>query len=416
MWIGAAATVDFQSLPQGVDLCRLDPNTALPANSANIYCTNRDGSDFPYRTLPSGPTQINLLQPGSAGQSNGGVHRGDVRLALSFDYALTANVLLGARVGVTLFKYQGQAAYTDGRAWSFASSRLYADARATFLLGDRAITKTVAPMGFAGLGAASFDTSTSAGVALSNGTSTGQSGTVNLWQTNGPFFLLLGLGIHVAMGDRVSGTLAVRGNGSFGANGFIPTVGPRGRAGGTDSGRKLGYAAGHVASDSDKSKPPRRRPSSDRLTRTQVLSPDAAEEARRRVREMIGAAEASEPARAGRCRVVTGPVRRASDAGDQRGRRAACVAGGRAGARGGLVARVARSGPADDRAEHARPTGARSPFDTLQPARRALDITVPMSGERRSARARSCARGWRSLRRRSAAGRPSSRRRARLSR
>ena len=77
---------------------------------------------------------------------------------LSFDYALTANMLVGARLGMTLFKYPGEAAYSDGRAWNVASGRLYLDARFTYLFGENAINKTVAPMVFAGLGAASFDT------------------------------------------------------------------------------------------------------------------------------------------------------------------------------------------------------------------------------------------------------------------
>lgn len=226
LWVGVSGTVDLQPMPSGQDLCHLDPTTALPANSANAYCTNRDGSDFPARSLPNGPIQNNALTPGYAGRSNGGLQRGDVRLMLAVDYALTENLLVGGRIGFTLFKYPGQAAYNDGRAWSFANGRFYLDARATYLFGQDAINKTVAPMVYGGLGVASFDTSVSAGITLVNGTQSGQSGIVNIWQTNGPFFLLAGGGIRVAMGDSLAGVLAVRLNGSFGANGFIPTIGP----------------------------------------------------------------------------------------------------------------------------------------------------------------------------------------------
>jgi hypothetical protein len=218
VWIGIAGALDFQSMPKGADLCHLSPN-ALPANSANVYCTNRDGTDFPSR---SSPDQNNALQQGQAGTSNGGIVRGDIRLMLSFDYALTANVLLGARFGLTTFKYPGQAAYTDGRAWSAANGRLYLDARFTYLFGENAITKSVAPMVFAGLGAASFDAHVDSGITLSNG----QSGTVSLWQTNGPFFVMLGGGIRAAFSDSLGATLALRVNGSTGSNGFIATVGP----------------------------------------------------------------------------------------------------------------------------------------------------------------------------------------------
>jgi hypothetical protein len=141
---------------------------------------------------------------------------------LTFDYALTANLLVGARVGVTLFKYPGQAAYDDGRAWSLASGRLYLDARGTWVFGENALTKTFAPMVFAGVGAASFDVRTDSGIQLT----TGQSGTVQLWQTNGPFFVMAGGGVRLTLAEVLALTAALRVNGSFGANGFIPTLGP----------------------------------------------------------------------------------------------------------------------------------------------------------------------------------------------
>jgi hypothetical protein len=227
VWIGVMGSIDFQSIPAGKDLCRLDPNTALPANNANIYCVNKDGTDFPFfpRTDPRAQAQNDALIPGSAGQSNGGIQRGDIRLALSFDYALNANMLVGGRLGITLFKYPGEAAYSDGRAWNFASSRLYLDARFTYLFGENALTKVVAPMVFGGFGVASFDSHTDSGLTLQEGSTT-QSGTVSLWQTNGPFFFLLGGGIRASMSQSLAATLAVRMNGSFGSNGFIPTFGP----------------------------------------------------------------------------------------------------------------------------------------------------------------------------------------------
>jgi hypothetical protein len=226
VWIGVSGTIDFQSMPAGKDLCHLDSN-ALPANSANVYCTNKDGTDFPFfpRTDPRAQAQNQALVPGQAGSSNGGIQRGDMRVMLSFDYALNANMLVGARLGITLFKYPGEAAYSDGRAWSLASSRLYLDARFTYLFGENALTKTIAPMVFGGLGAASFDVHTDSGVTIQVN-STPQSGVVSLWQTNGPFFFLLGGGIRASLSENLGATLAVRMNGSFGANGFIPTFGP----------------------------------------------------------------------------------------------------------------------------------------------------------------------------------------------
>ena len=82
--------------------------------------------------------------------------------------------------------------------------------------------KTIAPMLFAGLGMASFDTSVASTITLSDGSG----GTVNLWQNNGPFFILLGAGFHYMITDNLGGTIGVRLNGSFGTNGFVPTFGP----------------------------------------------------------------------------------------------------------------------------------------------------------------------------------------------
>jgi hypothetical protein len=229
VWIGVAGALDFQSIAAGNDLCRLDTHTALPANSANIYCVNQDGSDFPFypRTDPRASGQNNELVQGSAGTSAGGFKRGDARLMLSFDYALTANLLVGARIGVTLFKYPGQAAYADGNAWGVGNGRLYLDVRGTWVFGENALAKTFAPMVFAGVGAASFDTRTDSGVVLqSAATGQVQSGDVQLWQMNGPFFAMVGGGVRITVAEVFATSIALRVNGSFGPNGFIPTLGP----------------------------------------------------------------------------------------------------------------------------------------------------------------------------------------------
>jgi hypothetical protein len=224
LWFGIGGALDFQPMASGHDLCRLVPppasNAGLPANSQNVYCTNTsDGSDFPTRSTPD---QNNLLVPGSAGESGGGIHRGEARLFVSFDYALTANLLVGARLGVSFFTYPGQAAYNDGHAYKLAGSRLYLDVRGTYVIGENALAKTIAPMVFAGVGMASFDTSTSSRVTLSDG----ESGTVNMWQNNGPFFFLVGGGLRFMITESLGGALGIRFNGSFGTNGFIPTFGP----------------------------------------------------------------------------------------------------------------------------------------------------------------------------------------------
>jgi hypothetical protein len=233
VWLGVMGTMDFQTIPSGHDLCALIPpglpNQAMPANSARMYCTNPDGTDFPVypRTDPRALAQDQSLVPGEAGNSHGGVQRGDARIAFSFDYALTANLLVGARLGATFLKYPGQAAYADGNAWSLASGRFYVDARGTWVFGANALTRFFAPMAFAGFGLASFDAHTDSTATLQPPQNApAVTGRVSIWQMNGPFFLMAGGGVRLMAGQRFAVSVALRVNGSFGINGFVPTVGP----------------------------------------------------------------------------------------------------------------------------------------------------------------------------------------------
>jgi hypothetical protein len=232
VWLGLMGAMDFETIPSGHDLCALvlpgQPNQAMPANSAHMYCTNPDGTDFPVypRTDPRALAQDTSLVPGQAGRSGGGVQRGDTRLTLTFDYALTGNLLLGARLGLTFLKYPGQAAYADGNAWNLANGRLYADARGTWVFGADALARTFAPMIFAGVGLASFDAHTDSTATLQPPQNApAVTGKVSIWQMNGPFFLMLGGGARFTV-RQIAITVAARANGTFGVNGFIPTFGP----------------------------------------------------------------------------------------------------------------------------------------------------------------------------------------------
>jgi hypothetical protein len=233
VWIGVSGALDLQTIPSGHDLCALvppgQPNMAMPANNAHMYCTTPDGGDFPIypRTDPRALAQNSTLVQGQAGASNGGAKVGDLRLMLSFDYALTGQLLVGARLGGTFFKYPGQAAYADGNAWSLANGRLYADIRGTWVFGDNALARPFAPMAFAGFGLASFDVHTDSSATLQPPQNApAVTGKVSIWQTNGPLFLMVGGGARFTVAQRLATTVAVRANGSFGVNGFVPTLGP----------------------------------------------------------------------------------------------------------------------------------------------------------------------------------------------
>lgn len=250
-WLGVGAELEFISVPSGNDVCALDPTTALPQNSNNLYCTTQAGSDFPSRSSSAQNNALCTAQqyaaglcPGDAGgHSGGGVVPGDMRLMLAFDYALTANLLLGARLGVTFFPYPGNAAVNDGRAFG---TRLYAEARGTWVFGENALGSTgIKPMALLGAGVAQFDGHVSSGVAYCTAQQPNPpastpakafppgpcqapfaTGQVNIWEVGGPGFVNLGGGIRWNATQSIALTGAARLNLAFGGNGLVPTFGP----------------------------------------------------------------------------------------------------------------------------------------------------------------------------------------------
>ena len=215
IWVGISGMLDFISMPSGVDVCKLDPQFAKPLNSANLYCTNPDGSDFPRRN--DGGQQNGLLQRGQSGQVAGGLQTGDVRVMLTFDYALSSSFLVGGRLGYVLNAYTGKAAVNDGRAFGVD---IDLEARATYLFGHEPLANVgFAPMAFVGLGLSEFDGHSTTIVTLTT------QQPVDVWKTSGPFFAELGGGVRYAFSLRAAFTLAARFNGSFG-NGFVTTYGP----------------------------------------------------------------------------------------------------------------------------------------------------------------------------------------------
>jgi hypothetical protein len=243
VWLGLGLAVDFMQLPAGQNVCRLWPPPPMtadpglvgqPANSGNYYCTNQDGSDFPART-PRGAVNNSFLHPGTAGNVSNQFALGNVRLLVAFDYALTNNILLGARLGIVFFTYPGgsptldangsaNAAVNDGRASQYG--RLHAELRGTYLFGKDPLGKGLAPMVFVGGGLSEFDAHTSDTVALYPPGVNPQTGKVNIWRTDGPGFFLLGGGARWGITQRLAATLGLRINVAVGGNGVIPTFGP----------------------------------------------------------------------------------------------------------------------------------------------------------------------------------------------
>jgi len=220
VWVGVSVEApELLFLPGGNGLCQLTA-AALPVNSTGYYCTNPDGTDFPSR---SGATQNANLSPdpSQSGHVAAGLRLGDVRAMVLFDYALSPSFLVGARLGYVFNAYPGQAAVTDRRAFG---PKIHLEARATYLFGGRPLEhRGYSPMVFAGLGLAEFDGHTAGSVTLAN--LAGQQ-PVNIWLTDGPYFLVVGGGIRYQFSLRTAFTLAVRANVAFGVNGVLPTYGP----------------------------------------------------------------------------------------------------------------------------------------------------------------------------------------------
>jgi hypothetical protein len=160
----------------------------------------------------------NLVQ-GEAGHSDGGIGIGNVRVMLAADYAVLPNLLAGIRFGYVFNAYTGKQAVTDGRAFS---PPIHVEARATYLHGHLPLRNPgFAPMAFAGLGISEFDWHTTSIVSLKS-----VQEPVNVWYTDGPFFLVVGAGVRYQFSARAAFTGALRLNLTIGGNGVLPTFGP----------------------------------------------------------------------------------------------------------------------------------------------------------------------------------------------
>jgi hypothetical protein len=221
-WIGVAGAIDFLSLPGGDDVCALTQGGA-PANASGYYCTNPSGSNFPSR---SDVSQNDSLLAGQAGHVDGGVRPGDLRALVAVDYALTPDVLIGARLGYVLNTYpSGGAAIVDHRAFG---GKIHLEARGTYVFGDAPLShEGFAPTVFASVGMAEFDGHVATVVSMSQKASNlSISQPVNVWLTNGPWFVATGGGARYAFSARAAFNATFRVNLAFGGAGALFTFGP----------------------------------------------------------------------------------------------------------------------------------------------------------------------------------------------
>jgi hypothetical protein len=209
LWVGASVDFDFLSMNSETNVCKRNTMSGNPVNASGYYCYDSvAGGDF-----PAGVDANNTLN--KAGTTSGGFQLGNVRVLLAFDYAWKPNVLIGGRLGYVFNAYPGTAAN------HFLP--IHIEARGTYLLGRAPLVHGFAPLGFVALSVSEFDAHQATQVTFNNGMPIK---TVDVWSTDAPVFVALGVGARYQFSPRVALTAALRLNVVIGGNGVMPTVGP----------------------------------------------------------------------------------------------------------------------------------------------------------------------------------------------
>jgi hypothetical protein len=219
LWVGVSVAIDFLSMSAASDVCKLDSNTGVPLKSGYFCYDSANGVDFP-RTRAANEALDTAARGRGAGTTVGGLQLGDIRVMLAVDYALLQNVLVGARLGYAFNAYPGSAAVRENHA----ITPVHLEARVSYLLGHSPLSKAgLAPMGFLGFGISEFDGHQTTTVTFKDGRAQPP---VDVWLTDAPFFIVLGLGARYQAAPRVALTGALRLNTVIGGNGFMLTYGP----------------------------------------------------------------------------------------------------------------------------------------------------------------------------------------------
>lgn len=230
-FVGVNVTFDIGFVGSQDDVCKLHPKdatdpdktSATPLNTSGYYCVRDDGSDYPLRAgdgSENGKIQLNTPAR-QTDHVGGGSAPGNLRLLASFDYAVTPNILAGARAGVAVLGYPGSAAAQDGKR--FGAAPLHLEARGTYVIGKDGVGSLgIQPYLFLGGGVSTFETQVSVSV-VETGNPTARK--VTAWQVTGPGFVTVGGGVRYALPSHVVLVGGLRANFAFGSA-FVPTVGP----------------------------------------------------------------------------------------------------------------------------------------------------------------------------------------------
>ena len=213
LWIGLDLFADIDFLPTAQDVCLLaSSGPATPTNTAGYYCTDpgNNNSNYPARVYDGDGEGIQNRQiiPGKDDTVHGGGALGNIRIAVSADYAATDNILVGARVGFVLNTYPGSAAGQDGVGLHVP---LHLEARGTYVFGKDALaTPGVKFYAYVAGGVGEVDAPVTVTVALAQAAApTGSqtlggfpagTKTVTAWEIGGPGFGALGAGVRIGVG------------------------------------------------------------------------------------------------------------------------------------------------------------------------------------------------------------------------
>ena len=207
-------------IPRAPATCALLTQAAVPANGKGYYCT-ANGIDYPSRTDPTADENIIL---GKSDKCRRRASRpGNFRVMLSFDYAVTANILIGLRLGYVLNTYNGQAGKTEGKAFA----PFHGELRGTYVIGKDALAKAgLAPYGMIAAGIAEFDANVQVTVLEKD---LPQPVNASAWNMAGPAFFSLGVGLRYAFTPRFAGMFGPRLNMAFGSNATLAVAQPGSR-------------------------------------------------------------------------------------------------------------------------------------------------------------------------------------------
>lgn len=210
-WVGVSVSLDLYSMPSAKNVCS---KSTGEINSAGYACVDGTGHTFPATSGENGNIVAN-----DGDQVSGGFTHGPLALMASLDYALSQNVLLGARLGYELLTVPTGAAFAP----------VHAEARLTYLFGKDALTSKLAPLALVGAGVGEFDAFVPVTV-FSNVTNPPTGHAFNAWLTAGPVFATAGGGARLLLAKKVAATAALKLQGAFGGTagflfGVVPELG-----------------------------------------------------------------------------------------------------------------------------------------------------------------------------------------------